>query len=77
MAHVYFNCRSGRTVLLDQHGTDVDDLSEARDYAVQAVQSLIGTTTAEDWRNWVLHVNDDLGEEVFEMPFSFVLGKPH
>ncbi len=77
MAHVYFNCQSGRTVLLDQRGTDVDDLIEARDYAVQAVQSLIGTTTTEDWRNWVLHVSDDLGEEVFEMPFSFVLGKPH
>ncbi len=77
MAHVYFNCRSGPRVLLDQRGTDVDDMIEARDYAVQAVQSLIGTTSTEDWRNWVLHVSDDLGEEVFEMPFSFLLGKPH
>jgi hypothetical protein len=24
-----------------------------------------------------LHVNDDLGEELFVVPFLFVLGKPH
>ena len=26
-------------------------------------------------RGWVLHVNDDLGEELFVAPFAFVLGK--
>jgi hypothetical protein len=31
----------------------------------------------EDWRGWVLHVNDDLGDELFVVPFAFVLGKPH
>jgi hypothetical protein len=31
----------------------------------------------EDWRGWILHVNDDLGDELFVVPFSFVLGKPH
>jgi hypothetical protein len=24
-----------------------------------------------------LHVNDDLGDELFVVPFAFVLGKPH
>jgi hypothetical protein len=28
-------------------------------------------------RGWFLHVNDDLGDELFVVPFAFVLGKPH
>ena len=28
-------------------------------------------------RDWVLHVSDDLGEEIFVLPFEFLLGKPH
>jgi hypothetical protein len=24
-----------------------------------------------------LHVSDDRGDEIFVMPFAFVLGKPH
>ena len=77
MAHVYFNCCSDRKVLLDQRGADVDDLIEVREYAARAVQSLIGTVGAEDWRKWVLHVSDELGDEVFDMPFSVLIGKLH
>jgi hypothetical protein len=35
------------------------------------------TPGAEDWRNWVLHVTDEFGEEIFALPFASVLGKPH
>jgi hypothetical protein len=31
----------------------------------------------EDWRGGVPHVNDDLGDELFIVPFAFMLGKPH
>jgi hypothetical protein len=31
----------------------------------------------EDWRSWVLHVNDELGKELFIVLFSFVFGRPH
>jgi hypothetical protein len=31
----------------------------------------------EDWREWILHVSDGDGEEIFEMPFSSLLGRPH
>jgi hypothetical protein len=40
------------------------------------VRSFVATRNSEDWR-WVLHVRDNLGDEVFDMPFAFVLGKPH
>jgi hypothetical protein len=41
------------------------------------VRSLIMTLTLEDWRAWVLHVTDDDGEEIFSVPFTSQLGKPH
>jgi hypothetical protein len=41
------------------------------------VQSLTNERTLEDWRDWVLHVSDDQGDELFIVPFTFVLGKPH
>jgi hypothetical protein len=41
------------------------------------VRSLIKARSLEDWRGWVLHVNDDLGDELFVVPFAFMLGKPH
>jgi hypothetical protein len=35
------------------------------------------TANAEDWRNWVLHATDELGEELFTVPFASVVGKLH
>jgi hypothetical protein len=41
------------------------------------VRSLLMAPSAEDWRDWVLHVSDDIGEEIFCLPFASLLGKPH
>jgi hypothetical protein len=35
------------------------------------------TANAEDWRNWVLHATDELGNEIFAVPFASVVGKLH
>jgi hypothetical protein len=77
MTQVYFHCSNANKVLVDHHGAVVDDLVEARDQATKVVRSLTAEHNPEDWRSWVLHVNDDLGEELFIVPFAFVLGKPH
>ena len=77
MTHVYFHCSSGNEVLVDRCGAMVDDLAEAHDHATCVVRSLIVARGLEDWRGWVLHVSDDLGDELFVVPFVFVLGKPH
>ena len=77
MAQVYFHCSNSREVRVDQLGAAVSDLAEARDYAACVVRSLIMEQSAEDWRDWVVHVSDDFDEEIFEVPFSSVLGKPH
>ena len=77
MSQVYFHCASAKEVLVDRYGAVVDDLAEARDHATSIVRSLTKARNLEDWRGWILHVNDDLGDELFVVPFAFVLGKPH
>jgi hypothetical protein len=77
MAQVYFHCSSSREVRVDQLGAVVSDLAEARDYAACVVRSMIMEASAQDWRDWVVHVSDDFDDEIFEVPFTSVLGKPH
>lgn len=77
MAQVYFHCSNSREVRLDRAGEDVNDLAEARDRATVLVRSMVMALDAEDWRDWVVHVNDDFDDELFVLPFAFVLGKPH
>jgi len=77
MTRVYFHCSSSRGVRIDQSGEAVSDLAEARDRAACIVRSLIMERGAEDWRKWVVRVSDDLDDELFVLPFAFVLGKAH
>jgi hypothetical protein len=77
MAQAYFHCLSTRGAMLDQCEADLDDLTEAHEYATAIVQSLIAMPCLEDWRNWALHVSDELGQEILVMPFSSILGWPH
>jgi hypothetical protein len=77
MAQVYFHCSNSERALIDQHGVAVGDLIEARDHATSVVRSLVTSMSPEDWRDWVMHVSDDLDEEIFAVPFASVLGKPH
>jgi hypothetical protein len=77
VTQVYFHCSNTKNVFVDRLGAAVDDLAEARDHATRVVQSLTSERTLEDWRDWVLHVSDDQGDELFIVPFTFVLGKPH
>ncbi len=76
MAQVYFHCSNAQGVLLDKRGTEVDGLAEARARAAQVVAFLIASPGPEDWRQWVLHASDDLGEELFAVPFAAMLGRP-
>ena len=77
MAQVYFHCTNTDGIWMDRCGAAVTDLAEARDHAALMVRALIMTPGAEDWRDWVLHVRDELGEEIFDLPFANLLGKPN
>ena len=71
------HCSNTKKVFVDHRGALVDDLVEARDHAARVVQSFTSERSLDDWRDWVLHVSDDQGDELFVVPFTFVLGKPH
>jgi len=75
MAQVFFHCSNTKKVFVDYSGAVVDDHAEARDHASRVVQSFTNEFSLEDWRDWVLHVSDDQGDELFVVPFTFVLGK--
>jgi hypothetical protein len=74
MTQVYFHCSNADEVLIDRRGAAVLNLAEARDHAARVMQSLITAKTTDDWREWVLHIADDLGEEIFALSFAEVLG---
>ena len=74
MTQVYFHCSNADEVLIDRRGAAVADLAEARDHAAHVMQSLITAKTTDDWREWVLHIADDLGDELFALSFTSVLG---
>jgi hypothetical protein len=77
MTHVYFHCSNSKEMLVDRCGAVVDNLAEARVHAVGVVRTLTAARRHENWRGWFLQVNDDLGDELFVVPFAFMLGKPH
>ena len=77
MTQVYFHCSNSKKVFIDYRGAVVDDLAEARDHATRVVQSFTCKRDLEEWHDWILHVSDDRGDELFIVPFSFVLGQPH
>ena len=77
MTRVYFHYSNSEGVCVDQRGTAAGNLTEVREHATRVVHSLIAAEGPEDWRDWTLHVSDDLDDEIFALPFSSVLGKPH
>ncbi|QOZ34677.1 hypothetical protein [Bradyrhizobium sp. CCBAU 53421] len=76
MSAVFFHCSDDKHVILDRIGAAMD-FSEARVHAEQLARSFVMTPSAEDWRNWAVHVTDDIGTEIFELPFTAILGELH
>ena len=77
MPDLYFHCSDATHELIDRRGTAVKDLTEACAHADRLVRSMLMKPNAEDWRSWELRVTDELGGEIFAVPFASVLGKPH
>ncbi|HWP27673.1 MAG TPA: hypothetical protein VNL39_15185 [Xanthobacteraceae bacterium] len=77
MAQVFFHCVSPRGELVNQSMAEVADLPEVREYAARLVQTLVSMPNLEDWRHWALYVSDELGQDLFTLPFAALLGKPH
>lgn len=52
-------------------------MAGAHEQATMVVRSLIAMPGREDWRAWVVHVSDDLDEEIFTLPFSSIMSRLH
>jgi hypothetical protein len=76
MTQVYFHCSNTKKVFVDRRGAVVDNLAEARNHATRVVQSFTSKRSLKDWRDWVLHVSDDQGDELFVVPFILLLSEP-
>jgi len=77
MTDVYFHCTDDDHLLMAQHAVAIGGLTEAFEHADRLVRSYVMTVGPEDWRGWVLHATDELGNELFTVPFASVLGKLH
>jgi hypothetical protein len=77
MPEVFFRCSNGDRMLPNLCMAEVDDLTEAREQAAVAVRMFLALPGADDWRDWVLHVIDDLGEEILALPFTSIMGRVH
>jgi streptogramin lyase len=77
MTQVYFNCSDPNHILMDSRGTTVSSLSEACAHAFGFVHAAMMTPNSEDWRGWELRVTDELGNELFVIPFAAALGRLH
>jgi hypothetical protein len=74
---VHFHYSNAKGALNDRRTAVITDLADARAYAELIVRSLIMQPGPQDWRGWILHVSDDLGTEIWTLPFASVLGSPH
>jgi hypothetical protein len=77
LGQVYFHCSNAKGVLVDRCGAAVADLMEAIETATTVVRHHVAQPSLMDWRDWILHISDDAGEEIFALPFASVLGKPN
>ncbi len=77
MTHYYFHCTSETQAVVDRRGSQLEDLSDARARAFAIIQSMVTSTGSEDWRDWMVHVSDDEGEEILSVPFASVVGRLH
>lgn len=77
MARVCFRCSDNDRMLPNRCEIEADDLAEVHEQAAVIMQTLLSSPGPEDWRAWVLHVSDDLDDEILAVPFSSVIGPLH
>ena len=77
MREIYFHWSDANHDLIDNRGAAVNDFADARAHTDRLVRALVMAPSMEDWRDWVLRVTDEFGDEIFVVPFASVLGKPH
>ena len=71
MPRYFFHVQDGKDIL-DTEGTDLADLTEARNEAIAAAGEMIRSTGHTVWNGspWLMNVVDEAGAPVFTLRFS-------
>jgi hypothetical protein len=78
MSHLYFHCAGSGEILLDERGSKVLDLAEARDHALSLARSIIaGSYGVSDFSDWLIYVADEDHDEVLLVPFAAAMPTLH
>ncbi len=78
MAQFYFHCSNADEILVDRSGADLPNLIEAHSRALGIVREIVTVASGlDDWRDWLLRVSAEDGEEVLLVPFAYALGRGH
>lgn len=76
MAHLYFHCTNADEAMRDRSGRDVASLAEAHREALAIARLVMDRVSGlPDFRDWLIHVEDEEGSELMLVPFTFA--KPH
>jgi hypothetical protein len=77
MHRVYFHCTGPSAVVVDQLGTVAENFRDVQARAAAIVTALMADSVSQDWRDWMVHVSDEDGDDMFTMPFSSVMARLH
>jgi hypothetical protein len=78
MTHLFFHCTNADEALLDRAGRSVADLRDAHEHAIEIARTvMIHASGLADFRDWLIHVADEDGEEIMLVPFAFAKRQAH
>jgi hypothetical protein len=78
MTRLYFHCTGPGEVILDPIGSEVLDLSDAREYALALARSLVENAYGlRDFSQWQVYVGDEDNDEILLVPFTAALPTLH
>jgi hypothetical protein len=78
MTHLYFHCAGPAEILIDHRGTDILDLTEARDHALAMARFIVECAYGErDFSEWLVLVSDEDDDEMLLVPFTAALPTMH
>jgi hypothetical protein len=78
MAHLYFHCTNADEAMRDRSGRDVASLAEAHREALAIARLVMDSVSGlPDFRDWLIHVEDEEGSELMLVPFTFAKNRLH
>jgi hypothetical protein len=76
MTQISLCCTNDSGTILDRRLVKISNLDEAREYAVDLIRSSTANANLRDSRKCRVHVQDELGHDIFVMPFWSTLRRP-